>query len=168
MLQVRRVTQLERYSVPACTFRRRRHCEARANFGHLVIKGARTTESFPICPTTMPERRSGIPCAVSTEHVLWIGSVVIVSATAYEFGLLLDRSSCPSGRHVFFDYRILDQDVYRSARSTTRPLPGKTPAGETRFGTQHSQRPSIPFGPAFNGHARRYSRPVEVLTPACF
>ena len=49
----------------------------------------------------MSERRSGIPCAVSTEHVLWIGSVVVVSATAYEFGLLLDRSSCPSGRHVF-------------------------------------------------------------------
>lgn len=68
----------------------------------------------------------------------------------------------------FFYYRILDQDVYRSARSTTRPLPGKTPAGETRFGIQHSQRPSILFGPAFNGHARRYSRPVEVITPALF
>ena len=116
----------------------------------------------------MPERRSGIPCAVSTEHVLWIGSVVVVLAMAYEFGLLLDRSSYPSGRHVFFNYRMVDQDVYRCARSTTRPLPGKTPAGETHFGIQHSQRPSILFGPAFNGHARRYSRPVEVLTPALF
>ena len=106
----------------------------------------------------MSERRSGIPCAVSTEHVLLVGSVVVVSAMAYEFGLLLDRSSCPSGRHVFFNYRSLDQDVYRSARSTTRPLPGKTPAGETRFGIQHSQRPSILFGPAINGHARCYSR----------
>ena len=51
---------------------------------------------------------------------------------AYEFGLLLDRSSYPSGRQVSFDYRILDQDVFRYTRSTSRPLPEQNPVKAKR------------------------------------